>query len=208
MGRDVWLPSKKQEGGEWLKAQKGRELLACWDGAESGSPIHPRTVHGSQIQNSSVPASYPQGGKVPQLVAKDPWWERNKGQLKPVRAERTTCLPKCNRAHPVRLHSVHPILTLPKHFNLNPTKCQHMNVPDANGHLPVERGREGEGGTVNVIPTMKKPAASNFLPSTAASGGLWYIPPSPDCLGTNSGQLEELGAARTKEEGPTCPPRE
>lgn len=66
----------------------------------------------------------------------------------------------------------------------------------------------GEGGTVNVIPTMKKPAASNFLPSTAASGGLWYIPPSPDCLGTNSGQLEELGAARTKEEGPTCPPRE
>lgn len=142
MGRDVWLPSKKQEGGEWLKAQKGRELLACWDGAESGSPIHPRTVHGSQIQNSSVPASYPQGGKVPQLVAKDPWWERNKGQLKPVRAERTTCLPKCNRAHPVRLHSVHPILTLPKHFNLNPTKCQHMNVPDANGHLPVERGRD------------------------------------------------------------------
>lgn len=34
MGRDVWLPSKKQEGGEWLKAQKGREL-ACWDRAES-----------------------------------------------------------------------------------------------------------------------------------------------------------------------------
>lgn len=26
MGRDVWLPSKKQEGGEWLKAQQGREL--------------------------------------------------------------------------------------------------------------------------------------------------------------------------------------
>lgn len=62
------------------------------------SPIHPRTILRSQIQNSSVPASYPQGGKVPQLVAKDPWWERSKGQLRPVRTRRTTGLPKCNRA--------------------------------------------------------------------------------------------------------------
>lgn len=47
MGRDVWLPSKKQEGGEWLKAQQGREL-ACWEGAESqGAP--------STQEQSSVP---------------------------------------------------------------------------------------------------------------------------------------------------------
>lgn len=108
-----------QEIRGWGMAQgpegKGASLLRVREPQQS--PIHPRTVLRSQIQNSSVPASYPQGGKISQLVTKDPWWDRSKGQLRPLRAKRTTCLTKFNRA------SIWSNPTLPKHLSLSPTKC-------------------------------------------------------------------------------------